>query len=175
MASHSSILAWRIPRTEEPGRLKSMLSQRAGHNWATEHMCTHTFSSVQLLSRVRLFVTPSTVARQAPLSMEFSRQEYWSGLPFPSPGDIPNSGIERVFLACSALAGRFFTTMPPGKPPKMCGLTQFSEREPYNSRRSTGFWQVGVEGSGLHDNPVSGPKSSPGILTPFVLPFRLMS
>ena len=49
---------------------------------------------VRLLSRVRLFVTPWTVAYQAPLSMGFSRQEYWSGLPFPSPGDIPNSGIE---------------------------------------------------------------------------------
>ena len=49
---------------------------------------------VKLLSRVRLFVTPWTVARQAPLSMGFSRQEYWSGLPFPSSGDLPNPGIE---------------------------------------------------------------------------------
>ena len=46
------------------------------------------------LSRVRLFVTPWTVAYQAPLSMGFSRQEYWSGLPFPSPGDLPDPGIE---------------------------------------------------------------------------------
>ena len=46
------------------------------------------------LSRVRLFATPWTVAHQAPPSMEFSRQEYWSGLPFPSPGDLPNLGIE---------------------------------------------------------------------------------
>ena len=44
------------------------------------------------LSHVQLFVTPWTVARQIPLFMEFSRQEYWSGLPFPSPGDLPNSG-----------------------------------------------------------------------------------
>ena len=49
---------------------------------------------VKLLSRVRLFATPRTVAYQAPRSMEFSRQEYWSGLPFPSPGDLPNPGIE---------------------------------------------------------------------------------
>ena len=49
---------------------------------------------VKLLSRVRLFATPWTVARQAPLSMGFSRQEYWSGLPFPSSGDLPNPGIE---------------------------------------------------------------------------------
>ena len=46
------------------------------------------------LSRVRLFVTPWTVAHQAPPSMEFFRQEYWSGLPFPSPGDPPNPGIK---------------------------------------------------------------------------------
>ena len=49
---------------------------------------------LKLLSRVQLFATPWTVAYQAPLSMEFSRQEYWSGLPFPSPGDLPDRGIE---------------------------------------------------------------------------------
>ena len=49
---------------------------------------------VKSLSRVRLFATPWTVADQAPRSMGFSRQEYWSGLPFPSPGDLPNPGIE---------------------------------------------------------------------------------
>ena len=49
---------------------------------------------VKSLSRVRLFVTPWTVAHQAPPSMEFSRQEYWSGVPFPSPGDLPDPGIE---------------------------------------------------------------------------------
>ena len=49
---------------------------------------------VKLLSRVRLFETPWTVDYQASLSMEFSRQEYWSGLPFPSPGDLPDPGIE---------------------------------------------------------------------------------
>ena len=56
---------------------------------------------------------PWTVACHAPLSMGFPRQEYWSGFPFPSPGVLPNSGIEPVF---PALAGRFFTTEPPGKP-----------------------------------------------------------
>ena len=49
---------------------------------------------VKSLSRVRLFAIPWTVAHQAPPSMRFSRQEYWSGLPFPSPGDLPNPGIE---------------------------------------------------------------------------------
>ena len=51
-------------------------------------------SEVKSLSRVQLFATPWTVAYQAPLSMEFSRQKYWSGLLFPSPGDLPNPGIE---------------------------------------------------------------------------------
>jgi len=51
-------------------------------------------SEVKVLSRVRLFATPWTVAYQAPPSMEFSRQEYWSGLPFSSPGDLPNPGME---------------------------------------------------------------------------------
>ena len=52
------------------------------------------YSEVKLLSHVQLFATPWTVAHQAPQSMEFSRQEYWSGVPFPSPGDLPNPGIE---------------------------------------------------------------------------------
>ena len=51
-----------------------------------------------------------TVARQAPLSMGFHRQEYWNGLPFPSPGDLPDPGIKAVSLA---LAARFFTAEPP--------------------------------------------------------------
>ena len=51
-------------------------------------------SEVKSLSRVRLFVTPWTVAHQASLSMEFSRHEYWSGVPLPSPGDLTDSGIE---------------------------------------------------------------------------------
>ena len=58
------------------------------------------------LSRVRLFETPWTVTRQAPLSTEFSRQEYWGGLPFPSTGDLPNPGIESQV---SCIAHRFFT------------------------------------------------------------------
>ena len=73
----------------------------------------HKLLRAQLLSRVLLFATPGTRARQAPLTMGFSRQEYWSGLPFPSPGDLPNPGIEPMY---PALAGGFFTTEPPGKP-----------------------------------------------------------
>ena len=65
------------------------------------------------LSRVRLFATPWTVAYQAPLSMGFSRQEYWSGLPFPSPGDLPDPGIEPTSPTLRADA---LTSEPPGKP-----------------------------------------------------------
>ena len=61
-------------------------------------------------SRVQLFVTLWTVARQAPLSLEVSRQEYWSGLPCPLPGDLPNPGIEPESLRSPALAGGFFIT-----------------------------------------------------------------
>ena len=61
-------------------------------------------------------VTPWTVAHQVPLSMGFSRQEYWSRLPFLTAGDFPDSRIEPTSLASPALAGRFFTTAPPGNP-----------------------------------------------------------
>ena len=61
--------------------------------------------------------TPQTVARRAPLSMGFPRQEYWSGLPFPSLGDLPHPGIKPMSLA---LAGGFFITKLPGKPMKPC-------------------------------------------------------
>ena len=67
----------------------------------------------QSLSHVWLFVTLWTGAPQAP---GFPKQEYWSGLPFPTPGDLPDSGIEAAYLASPALAGRFFTTVPPGSP-----------------------------------------------------------
>ena len=64
----------------------------------------------QLLSHVRFFVTPWTVAHQAPLIMGFSRQEYCSGLPFPSPGDLPDPGIELMSITSPALTSGFFTT-----------------------------------------------------------------
>ena len=67
-------------------------------------------------SRIQLFATPWTVARQAPLSLGFSRQEYWSGLLFLPPGDLPDPGMEPVSKS-PTLASKFFTTEPPGKPP----------------------------------------------------------
>ena len=69
-------------------------------------MCVH----AQSFSLAWLFATTWTVAHQASLSIEFSRQEYWNGLPFPSPGDLPDPGIKPASLA---LAGRFFTTESP--------------------------------------------------------------
>ena len=68
-----------------------------------------------VLSHVRLFVTPWTVAHQAPLSIEFSRQEYWSGLPFPSPGDLPDPGIESSSPELQA-------DSLPSEPPEMPGV-----------------------------------------------------
>ena len=83
--THSSVLAWRIPGTAEPGGLPSMGLHRVGHDWsdlaAAAAIYSETYSSC-------------SVAHQAPLSMEFSRQEYWSGLSFPTAGDLPHPGIE---------------------------------------------------------------------------------
>ena len=80
----------------------------------TASASTHTIMpmclSAKLLSHVQLFETPWTVACQALLSMGLPRQEYWSGLPFPSPGELPDPGIKPESLTSSALAGRFFTT-----------------------------------------------------------------
>ena len=71
---------------------------------------------VKSLSHVQLFVTPWTLARQAPLFMGFFRQECWSGLPFPSPGDLPDPGIEP---ASPALTGGFFIIEPPRETPAL--------------------------------------------------------
>ena len=68
---------------------------------------------MRVLRRVQLLATPWTIAYQAPLSMGFSRQEYWSGLSFPPPGNLPNPGMEPAF---PGLAGRVSTTVSPGKP-----------------------------------------------------------
>ena len=75
-------------------------------------MVTVTCLCAQSLSRVQLFVTPWTVACQAPLSIGFSQQEHWSELLYPTQGDCPHPVIEPLL---PALAGRFFTTEPPGK------------------------------------------------------------
>ena len=82
MGTHASILAWRIPRTEQPGGLQSLPS---------------------CFSRIRLFATPWTVARQAPLFVGFSRQDYWTGLPLPPLGGLSKAGIEPKSLQADSL------------------------------------------------------------------------
>ena len=77
--------------------------------------CLHT----SVPSGVQLFVTSRIVVHQAPLSMEFYRQEYWSGLPFPPLGHLPDSGIKPTSPASPIFAGRFFTTELPGKPKRV--------------------------------------------------------
>ena len=81
------------------------------------------WSEVKSLGRVQLFATPWTVAHQAPPSMGFSRQEYWSGLPFPSPGDLPNPGIEpgSPVLQADALPSE-----PPGKSKYKINIHEFT-------------------------------------------------
>ena len=108
MATHSRIFAWRIPWTKEPSRLQSMGSQESDttqqlnqpqfHVYVCVYVCTLIWCSC-----VQLFVTLWTVAHQAPLPMGFSRQEYWSGMPCPLPGDLIDPGIEPKSPAASAL------------------------------------------------------------------------
>ena len=77
-------------------------------------VCACVCVCTQPLSSVQLFATPWTVAHQAPLPIGFFGQEYWSGLPFPPPGDLPEPGIKKTHV--SFTDRRFFTTEPPGKP-----------------------------------------------------------
>ena len=87
----------------------SMLSRS---HWNSRSYMWKFFNSACVLScvsHVWLCVTLWIIALQAPLSMGFSRQEYWSGLPWPSPGDLPDTGIEPLSLMSPALAGKFFT------------------------------------------------------------------
>ena len=79
---------------------------------------------VKSLSGVRFFVTPWTVAHQAPLSMVFSRQEYWSGLPFTAPGDLPNPGIKP---RSPALQADSLPTELRGKPQKASKMPKFAK------------------------------------------------
>ena len=79
-------------------------------------MCVCVCVCVCVCAQLCLFATPWTVGHQAPLSMEFSRLQYRSGLSFPTLGDLPNPGLEPECLESPSLASRFFTTMAPGKP-----------------------------------------------------------
>ena len=84
------------------------------HTYTPMYMYTHIYCCGCLVTKsCPTLVTPWFIAHQAPLPMGFPREEYWSGLPFPSPGDLPSPGIEP---ASPELASGFFTTEPPGKP-----------------------------------------------------------
>ena len=106
-------------QTEHPG------SQKPQTSWEEELEGPCSLVYVSVLGHVQLFATLWTIAHQGPLSMAFSRQEYWSRLPFPPPGDLPSPGIEPASLASPALPGRFFTTEPPQKPHLLVSV-QFS-------------------------------------------------
>ena len=114
MATHSSTLAWRIPWTKEPGRLQSMGSQRVGHDWVTS--LSLSLSSIQIsmclvAQSCPTLCNPVDCNLPGSPSMGFSRQEYWSGSPFPSPGDLSNPGIKPGSPAFQADA---LTSEPPG-------------------------------------------------------------
>ena len=117
-------LAWRIPGMGEPHGLRSMGSHRVRHNWsdlaaaaaALFLLHVHKGILVQMLSRVQLFATSWTMAHQAPLSIGFTRQEYWRGLPLPSLGDLPDPGMELMSLA---LADGFLTTNATWEAPRI--------------------------------------------------------
>ena len=117
---HNVIL--HLHSSEESGKaLKSFgSSQRGKIQWRGAEqgcvcvcvcVCVRAHTCAQSLSHIWLFVTPWIVAHQAPLSMGFPSQEYWIGLPFPSPGDLPDPGIKST---SPPLAEGFFTTEPPG-------------------------------------------------------------
>ena len=150
MATHSSVLVWRIPGTEELGGLPSMRSHRVGRDWSdlaaavflkiyepqsrfraclyhipiriVEYSPTFLCNQmcvcvcVCVLSHVQLFVAPWTVVSQAPLSLEFSRQEYWSGLSFPMPGIFPTQGLNQHLLCLLLWKMDSLPLTPPGKP-----------------------------------------------------------
>ena len=131
MATHSSVLAWRIRDggawwaavygvAQSQTRLKR-LSSSSSSNPALNCSCCHWPQSgkkVKLLHCVQFFAALWTVSHQAPLSMGFSRQEYWSRLPFPSPGDLPDPGIKPGSLALQADA---LPSEPGYESPKMGG------------------------------------------------------
>ena len=92
-----------------------------------------------MFSLIQLIETPWTVACQAPLSMDFSMQEYWSGLSFPTVREHPDPGIKTESLEFPALAGWLFNTMPPGKPYLIVAAFKMSLGNPSYFGRATNF------------------------------------
>ena len=129
MAPHSSVLAWRIPGTGEPGGLPSMGPGAVRPLFPCRRLACLASCELHFPAWVKFYIiqesenvsrsvvsdsaTPWTVACQSPLSMEFSRQEYWSGQPLPSPGDLPDPGIKP---GSPILQSDSLWSEPPGKP-----------------------------------------------------------
>ena len=99
----NTIACFRKESTEIPGTISSLYTKSPGD-------VAHWMKIPDIVSCVWLFATPWTIAHQAPMSMGFSRQEYWSGLPCCPPGDLPGLGTEPTSLTFVVLAGRFFAT-----------------------------------------------------------------
>ena len=112
MATHCSILAWRIPWTEEPGGLQSTGSQSQTRlsDFTFTFPGGHSVRPSKLLQSCPTLCDLMDCSLPGSLSMGFSRQEYWSGLPFPSPGDLPNPGIEP---GSPSLEAEALTSEPP--------------------------------------------------------------
>ena len=110
-------------------------------------------------SCVQLFVTPWTVSHQTPLSMQFSRQEYWSGLPFPPPGDLPNPGTEPLSLRSPELACGFFTTSTTWEAHSLLHSSEKSAPRFTTREREEPGWGTWEErGHRVEERSVAGPQ-----------------
>ena len=107
-------------------------------------------AAASLLSCVRLFVTSWTVAHQAPLCMEFPKLKYWGNLLFPSPGDLPDPGIEPVSLAPPALARKFLPLAPPGRNDHLVLPSHFISSSSSSSHLLRTYYVPGAVVSVLH-------------------------
>ena len=160
-----------------------MVSQFGHQGWCWERWWCTPLRVTCVLSRfshIQLFVTPWTIAHQAPLSMGFSRQEYWSRLPSSPPGDLPNPGIKLESLSSPALADRFFTTSTTWEAPfdpqksteipfkccfsvKNCGLsTIFNTVRPWWKYRSWVFTVLGFPSKTLERSKAHHRDPTPG-------------
>ena len=153
-AIHSSILAWRIPwgrkELDKTERLP-LLSYVLPLSYILHSLFVHLLLLLSRFSHIRVFATLWTVARQAPLSMGFSRQEYWTGLPCSPPGDLPDPGIKPVSLTSSTLAGEFITTRASWGAPLVLWLYYSFLNHIVNPRKH-GFWSISFPAISLASN-----------------------
>ena len=136
----------------------------------TSHMWTCVLSHSVMF---QLFATPWTVACQTPLSMEFFRQEYWSRLPFPPPGDLPDPGIEPWSPESPSLASEFFTTEPLGSPTYHMPPSKYI-RNTYTERKDKSDiweWKTSIAESNTTSTCLSLVSSTTIYLTSLLLPY----